>query len=131
LRFAFYGRTSTGRFQDPASSREWQRENAMRVIDGRGRIVAEYFDVGCSRTLAWHYRPQAAALLDAADPGRGFDAVVIGEFTDPGAGASGRRCGGGFLAILSHDAKSRASTRPARCHGTFTACKNRCQDSSS
>ncbi|MEU8230493.1 recombinase family protein [Actinoplanes sp. NPDC048967] len=81
LRFAFYGRTSTGRFQDPASSREWQRQNATRVISGRGGIVAEYFDVGYSRALAWHHRPQAAALLDAAaDPDRGFDAVVIGEF---------------------------------------------------
>jgi site-specific DNA recombinase len=81
LRFAFYGRTSTGRFQDPASSREWQQENAIRMIDDRGRIVAEYFDVGYSRALPWHHRPQAAALLDAAaDPDRGFDAVVIGEF---------------------------------------------------
>ncbi|MGW4946866.1 recombinase family protein [Actinoplanes sp. NPDC004185] len=81
LRFAFYGRTSTGRFQDPASSREWQRADAIRVISGRGRIVVEFFDIGYSRALAWHHRPQAAALLDAAaDADRGFDAVVIGEF---------------------------------------------------
>ena len=81
LRFAFYGRTSTGRFQDPSSSQEWQRDCATRVIDGRGEIVAEFFDVGYSRALPWQHRPQAAALLRAAsDPNRGFDAVVIGEF---------------------------------------------------
>ncbi len=53
----------------------------MHVIDDSGRIVVEFFDVGYSRSLAWHHRPQAAALLNAAaDPERGFDAVVIGEF---------------------------------------------------
>ncbi|MFI5496811.1 hypothetical protein [Actinoplanes sp. NPDC051859] len=57
LRFAFYGRTSTGRFQDLASSREWQRENADRTIAGRGHIVAEFFDVGYSRSLPWRRRP--------------------------------------------------------------------------
>jgi len=31
--------------------------------------------------LPWARRPQAAALLAAmADPGRGFDAIVIGEY---------------------------------------------------
>jgi hypothetical protein len=31
--------------------------------------------------LPWARRPQAAALLAAmADPGRGFDAVVVGEY---------------------------------------------------
>ena len=45
-----------------------------------GVIVAEYFDVGESRSLPWQRRPQAAALLKAmADPGRGFSAIVIGE----------------------------------------------------
>ena len=84
LRFAFYGRTSTGRFQDPSSSQQWQRDCATRVIDGRGEIVAEFFDVGYSRALPWQHRPQAAALLRAAsDPNRGFDAVVIGEFERP------------------------------------------------
>jgi len=81
LRFAFYGRTSTSRFQGPASLREWQRDIAIRVVDGRGRIVVEFFDVGFSRSVPWRHRPQAAALLRAvADPGRGFVAVVIGEF---------------------------------------------------
>ena len=79
--FAFYGRTSTGRFQDPTSSRHWQREDALTTIAGCGRIVIEFFDVGYSRSVAWQHRPQAAALLAAAaDPHREFDAVVIGEF---------------------------------------------------
>ena len=48
---------------------------------GRGVIVAEFFDTGESRTLAWPRRPQAAALVAAlADPDRGWDAIVIGEY---------------------------------------------------
>jgi DNA invertase Pin-like site-specific DNA recombinase len=91
LRFAFYGRTSTSRQQDPATSREWQLEDAVRVIDGRGRIVVEFFDVGYSRSLPWHHRPQAAALLRAAArPDRGFDPVVIGEFERAFAGKQAR-----------------------------------------
>jgi site-specific DNA recombinase len=91
LRFAFYGRTSTSRQQDPATSRQWQREDAIRVIDGRGRIVLEFFDVGYSRSLPWHHRPQAATLLAAAArPDRGFDAVVIGEFERAFSGKQAR-----------------------------------------
>lgn len=81
LRFAFYGRVSTEDFQDHESSRAWQRNAANELIAGQGAIVAEFFDRGHSRRLAWHHRPQAAALLAAlADPDRGFDAVVIGEY---------------------------------------------------
>ncbi len=48
---------------------------------GRGRVVAEFFDVGQSRVLAWPRRPQAAALVaQLADPERGWDAIVIGEY---------------------------------------------------
>ena len=32
------------------------------LIAGHGVIVAEFFDTGHSRTLAWARRPQAAAL---------------------------------------------------------------------
>jgi len=49
LRFAFYGRISTADFQDEWSSRVWQRDYAADVVAGRGRIVLEFFDVGCSR----------------------------------------------------------------------------------
>lgn len=72
LRFAFYGRMSTEDFQDEASSRAWQRQAAGELVAGYGRIVAEYFDVRCSRRVAWTDRPRAAALLAAlADSGRG------------------------------------------------------------
>ncbi len=51
------------------------------LVGGRGQVVAGYFDVGQSRVLPWARRPQAAALLAAmTDPGRGFDAIVIGEY---------------------------------------------------
>jgi len=50
-------------------------------VAGHGRIVARFFDAVQSRTLAWARRPQAAALVAGlADPDRGWDAVVIGEY---------------------------------------------------
>src|SRR6204780_3575498 len=79
LRFAFYGRVSTEDWQDPVSSRARQREQAGALVRGHGQVVAELFDVGESRTVAWGRRPQAAALVAAlADPGRGWDAIVVG-----------------------------------------------------
>lgn len=81
LRFAFYGRVSTDGHQDPVTSRARQRDQAEALVGGCGRIVAEYFDVGQSRVLPWARRPEAAALVAAmADPGRGFDAIVVGEY---------------------------------------------------
>ena len=81
LRFAFYGRVSTEDHQDPVTSRARQREQAAALVAGHGRIVAEFFDVGFSRALAWARRPQAAALVaQLADPERGWDAIVIGEY---------------------------------------------------
>jgi site-specific DNA recombinase len=78
---AFYGRISTGEYQDPASSRAWQLDSARQTIAGRGRIVVEYFDVGCSRRLPWTERPEAAALLSAITSANcPFDAVVVGEY---------------------------------------------------
>ena len=48
---------------------------------GSGVIMAEFFDTWESRTLPWTRRPQAAALVAAlADPDRGWDAIVIGEY---------------------------------------------------
>ncbi|GAB3678026.1 recombinase family protein [Saccharopolyspora tripterygii] len=81
VRFAFYGRMSTREFQHGETSRGWQREVAEATIAGRGVIVEEYFDEGCSRRSSWWKRPAAAALLVAA--GRsdcGFDAVIVGEY---------------------------------------------------
>ena len=78
--YAFYGRVSTEDQQDPNASRNWQISRARALIQRHGEIVAEYFDIGQSRSIPWKRRPQAAALLaQLKDPGRGFEAVVIGE----------------------------------------------------
>ena len=52
LRFVFYGRVSTEDWQDPVTSRARQREQAEALVRGHGVIVAEFFDVGESRTVA-------------------------------------------------------------------------------
>ena len=81
LRFAFYGRVSTEDRQDPVTSLARQRAQAEALVRGHGRMVAEFLDTGQSRTVAWARRPQAAvpgAVL--ADPGRGWDAVAVGEY---------------------------------------------------
>ncbi|MFJ8967040.1 recombinase family protein [Lentzea sp. NPDC102401] len=81
VRFAFYGRMSTSEFQDPQTSRAWQRAVSDELIDGVGSVVVEFFDVGRSRRWSWWERPEASALLAAAARSdRVFDAVVIGEY---------------------------------------------------
>ena len=81
LRFAFYGRVSTEDWQDPVTSRARQLQQAVMLVAGRGVIAAEFFDTGQSRALPWARRPQAAALVaQLADPDRGWDAIVIGEY---------------------------------------------------
>jgi site-specific DNA recombinase len=81
LRFAFYGRVSTEDWQDPESSRARQLQQAVMLTAGHGVIVAAFFDVGHTRVLPWARRPQAAALVAAlADPDRGWDAIVVGEY---------------------------------------------------
>ncbi len=81
MRFAFYGRVSTEDQQDPASSKGWQLSRSTSLIlPHGGEVVAEYFDIGQSRSLPWKRRPEAARLLDdLKNPARGFDGVVIGE----------------------------------------------------
>ncbi|MGA2830671.1 MAG: recombinase family protein [Streptosporangiaceae bacterium] len=77
----FYGRVSTEDWQDPVTSRARQREQAGALVRGHGVIVVEFFDAGQSRTVAWGRRPEAAALVaQLADPGRGWDAIVVGEY---------------------------------------------------
>ncbi len=80
-RFAFWGRCSTEDRQDPEASRAWQYSRADQLVAPRGGlIVAEYFDVDKSRSIPPARRPQASLLLtELANPGRGFDAVVVGE----------------------------------------------------
>jgi site-specific DNA recombinase len=72
---------STEDWQDPVTSRARQLAQAVMLVAGHGIIVAEFFDTGESRTLPWARRPQAAALVaQLADPDRGWDAIVIGEY---------------------------------------------------
>ena len=52
-RFAFYGRVSTEDWQDPVTSRARQLDQAGALVRGHGQIVAEFFDEGESRTVAW------------------------------------------------------------------------------
>lgn len=80
MRFAFYGRVSTEDQQDPEASRNWQLARAKALVDKHGDIVAEFFDIGQSRSIPWKRRPEAIRLLVAMrDADRGFDAIVIGE----------------------------------------------------
>lgn len=80
LRFALWARVSTDDLQDPETSRSWQRKRSEALIGPRGRIVTEFFDVDKSRSVPPRRRPQASRLLRLLeDPGRGFDAVVVGE----------------------------------------------------
>ncbi|WP_026361393.1 recombinase family protein [Amycolatopsis nigrescens] len=80
---AVYGRCSTEDNQDPETSRGWQVGNASKFVEPLGgRIVAEYFDVGQSRSVPWDRRTEAARLLaELKNPRRDWDAVVVGEGT--------------------------------------------------
>src|SRR3974377_1424127 len=49
LRFAFYGRVSTEDWQDPATSRARQREQAVALVAGHGRVVGAVFGPGWRR----------------------------------------------------------------------------------
>ena len=102
MRLAFYGRVSTEDQQDPTSSRQWQLARATSLIEPHGGVVvAEYFDIGQSRSLPWRRRPEAMALLEAVkDPGRGFEAIVIGE---PARAFYGGQFGLTFAVLVHHD----------------------------
>ncbi|MGY1976299.1 recombinase family protein [Nocardia gipuzkoensis] len=79
--FAFYGRCSTEDNQDPETSYRWQRGNAEKFVS-EASIVADYFDIGQSRSVPWHRRAEAARLLaDLKNPARGWTAIVVGEGT--------------------------------------------------
>ena len=73
-------RVSTEDQQDPETSRNWQLARARALIERHGTVVAEFFDIGQSRSIPWKRRPQAASLLtDLKNRDRDFEAVVIGE----------------------------------------------------
>lgn len=80
---AFYGRCSTEDNQDPKTSRAWQLGIATRLVSPWDLdVVAEFFDVGQSRSVPWQRRPEAHRLLDALkNHARGWTAVVVGEGT--------------------------------------------------
>ena len=80
---AFFGRCSTEDNQDPATSRAWQLANAQHVVEPRGgEIVAEFFDIGHSRSVPWERRPESSRLLaELKRPDRGWSGVVVGEGT--------------------------------------------------
>ena len=101
-RFAFYGRVSTEDQQDPTSSKQWQVSRAQALIEPHGGvIVADFFDIGQSRSLPWKRRPEATSLLEALkDPGRGFGAIVIGE---PARAFSGNQFGLTFPLLVHHN----------------------------
>ena len=46
LQFVFYGRVSTEDWQDPATSRARQLQQAVMLTAGSGVIMAEFFDTG-------------------------------------------------------------------------------------
>ncbi|CRK56783.1 Site-specific recombinase [Alloactinosynnema sp. L-07] len=79
----FYGRCSTEDNQDPETSHGWQLGNARKFVEPLGgSVVAEFFDIGQSRSVPWDRRHEAARLLAALkDPDRGWNALVVGEGT--------------------------------------------------
>src|SRR5881397_2516008 len=77
------GRCSTEDNQDPATSRGWQFGNARKFVEPLGgRITAEFFDIGQSRSVPWDRRTEAGRLLaELKNPRRTWNAVVVGEGT--------------------------------------------------
>ena len=80
---AFYGRCSTEDNQDPETSLAWQLGNAQKFVEPLGgHIIAEYFDIGQSRSVPWERRAVAVQLLvELKNPNRGWAGVVVGEGT--------------------------------------------------
>ena len=81
LECAAYVRTSTDDQQSPDDSKRWQLDTARRLIGPAGGvIVTTYHDIDITREMPWSRRPEASRLLaDAADPRRGWSALVIAE----------------------------------------------------
>jgi DNA invertase Pin-like site-specific DNA recombinase len=80
---AVYARCSTEDNQDPETSHAWQAANARKFIEPMGgEVVADFFDVGQSRSVPWERRDDANRLLaELKNPNRGWNAVVVGEGT--------------------------------------------------
>jgi DNA invertase Pin-like site-specific DNA recombinase len=80
---AFYGRCSTEDNQDPETSKAWQLSNAAKFVRPLGGfIVAEFFDIGQSRSVPWERRNAASRLLsELRNRDRGWAGLVVGEGT--------------------------------------------------
>ena len=59
-----YGCCSTEDNQDPETSHGWQVSNARKFVEPLGgSVVAEFFDVGQSRSVPWERRDEGSQLL--------------------------------------------------------------------
>ena len=64
------------------SPRPTDQRQRQKTAKHEGSIVEEYFDLGQSRSVTWDRRPAGSQLLAALkDPGRSWNAVVVGEGT--------------------------------------------------
>jgi DNA invertase Pin-like site-specific DNA recombinase len=79
--FAFVGRVSTEDNQEPEASKARQIAQATRILPPGAEVVAEYFDIGHSRSLPWQRRPATGQLLaDLRSGSNTWGAIVVGEF---------------------------------------------------
>jgi site-specific DNA recombinase len=97
MQFAFYGRVSTEDLQDPQALRMWQLSRVRSLIEpAGGEVVAEFFDLGVSRSLPWKRRPEALRLLASDRPSAGIGVLgrargsAQGEQIDPDLMNAGR-----------------------------------------
>jgi DNA invertase Pin-like site-specific DNA recombinase len=67
----------------PETSKAWQLSNAAKFVRPLGgSIVAEFFDIGQSRSVPWERRNAASRLLsELRNRDRGWTGVVVGEGT--------------------------------------------------
>ncbi|MDQ3483965.1 MAG: recombinase family protein, partial [Actinomycetota bacterium] len=81
LACAAYIRTSTDDQQSPEDSKRWQLDIVTRLVaPAGGIIITTYHDIDVTRERPWARRPEASRLLaDAANPARGWTALVIAE----------------------------------------------------
>lgn len=78
---AFVGRVSTEDNQEPEASRARQLAKARAILPPGYEIIAEYFDIGDSRSLPWARRPETGRLLAELRAGANrWSVIVVGEF---------------------------------------------------
>jgi len=72
---------STEDNQEPEASRARQIAKARALLPAGAEIVAEFFDLGDSRSVPWTRRPETGRLLAELRAGaNAWTAIVIGEF---------------------------------------------------